>query len=40
VNALKSNQLHAGQQLIIYEKTTRTRHARRHHHNVRRVSSN
>jgi membrane-bound lytic murein transglycosylase D len=40
VNALKGNQVHAGQQLVIYEKATRTRHARRHHHNVRRVSSN
>jgi membrane-bound lytic murein transglycosylase D len=39
VNALKSNQLHTGQQLVIYGDARPARHARRHHH-VRRVSSN
>jgi len=39
VNALKSNQLHTGQQLVIYGDARPARHARHHRHRHVRVSS-
>ncbi len=40
VNALKSNQLRTGQQLVIYGDARPSRHAQRRHRHIHRVSSN
>ena len=40
VNALKSNHVHTGQQLVIYGDARPSRHAHRHHRHIHRVSSN